>query len=247
MRYILNSEGYVEAVTFGGFITCNNNSCTEYAGSVPSGYETLEEWNDNANIRAYKIVDGNLVYDSDKDTELQTLWEIQEANNQSEIVGNKVTTIDSTSTDKQYPSAKAVYNAISEGGGGSGGDSIPTGSVIGYNGDTIPEGYEEVESPNIYSTEEIVIGYFVKSDGTKKPVYRMFKETNVTTTGNITLIETGSLDDIFDMTIYKKTTGNHEAFDMTKWWSVRSTGKITAVISSTGVYTCCITYTKTTD
>ena len=29
--------------------------------------------------------------------------------------------------------------------GGSGGDSLPTGSVIGYTGDTIPEGYEETE------------------------------------------------------------------------------------------------------
>lgn len=84
MRYILDSEGYVEAVTFSGFITCNNNSCTEYTGSIPSGYTSLEEWNDNANIRAYKIENGNLVYDSNKDAELQALWKEQEANNQSE-------------------------------------------------------------------------------------------------------------------------------------------------------------------
>ena len=121
MRYILNSEGYIEAVIFGGLLTCNNNDCTEYTGSIPSGYESLEEWNDNANIQAYKIEDGNLVYDSDKDAELQALWQEQEENNKSEIVGNKVTTIDSSSTDTQYPSAKAVYNAISESGGGSSG------------------------------------------------------------------------------------------------------------------------------
>lgn len=86
MRYILNSEGYIEAVAFGGFITCNNNSCTEYTGSIPSGYTSLEEWNDNANVRAYKIENGNLVYDSNRDTELQALWREQEANNQSVII-----------------------------------------------------------------------------------------------------------------------------------------------------------------
>ena len=82
MRYILDSEGYIEATTFGGFITCNNNTCTEYTGSVPSGYETLEEWNTNANIRAYKIENGNLVYDSDRDTALQELWQMESKNSQ---------------------------------------------------------------------------------------------------------------------------------------------------------------------
>lgn len=75
MRYILDSYGYVEEVTFGGYIICNNESCTEYTGKIPSGYDSLEEWNDNANIRAYKVVDGNLVYDADKDNELRALFE----------------------------------------------------------------------------------------------------------------------------------------------------------------------------
>ena len=104
-----------------------------------------------------------------------------------------------------------------------------------------------IDEMNRYSTNETIIGYFVKSDGTKKNVYRKFSETNVTANGNIKLIETGSFDDIFDLSIYKKTSGNHEPFDMTKWWSNRSTGQIMATISSTGVYTCCVTYTKTTD
>ena len=36
-------------------------------------------------------------------------------------------------------------------------DGILTGSVIGYNGATIPEGYEEVPNPNleIYSLQEV--------------------------------------------------------------------------------------------
>lgn len=83
MRYILDSYGYVEEVMFGGYIQCNNNGCTEYTGTVPSGYESLEEWHENANIRAYKVVDGNLVYDADKDNELQALFEREAEENRN--------------------------------------------------------------------------------------------------------------------------------------------------------------------
>lgn len=73
MRYILNNSGYVEEVS-NYEIVCNNNTCTEYTGTIPEGYETLEEWALNANVRAYKIVDGNLTYDSEEDTRLQNEW-----------------------------------------------------------------------------------------------------------------------------------------------------------------------------
>ena len=53
--------------------------------------------------------------------------------------------------------------------GGGGGDSLPTGSVIEYEGDTIPEGYEEVGSENDYSTEETFTGkYWING----KKIYR---------------------------------------------------------------------------
>ena len=44
---------------------------------------------------------------------------------------------------------------------------ILTGSIVAYDGDTIPEGYEEVDNPNVYSTEEKVIGEWFG-----KPLYR---------------------------------------------------------------------------
>ena len=37
---------------------------------------------------------------------------------------------------------------------------ILTGSIVAYDGDTIPEGYEEVDNPNIYSTEEYFTGKY---------------------------------------------------------------------------------------
>lgn len=77
MRYILNDSGFIEAVSFNNIMICNNKTCTEYTGTIPTGYESLAEWNENANINAYKIVDGNLVFDSDEDTRLQNLWATQ--------------------------------------------------------------------------------------------------------------------------------------------------------------------------
>ena len=38
-----------------------------------------------------------------------------------ELQSNKVTSISSSSTDTEYPSAKCVYDAIAAGGGGGGG------------------------------------------------------------------------------------------------------------------------------
>lgn len=67
MRYELDTNNYISNVFFG----CNSGTCTEYTGTVPEGYSSLVEWADKANIRAYKIVDGNLTYDEARDTELQ--------------------------------------------------------------------------------------------------------------------------------------------------------------------------------
>lgn len=81
MRYILDSFGYIEEVTFGGLIQCNDKSCTEYNGEIPDGYESLEDWQIKANIRAYKIVDNNLVYDENRDLELKSQFEIEAEEN----------------------------------------------------------------------------------------------------------------------------------------------------------------------
>lgn len=45
---------------------------------------------------------------------------------------------------------------------------VPAGAVIGFDGATVPAGYEEVDNPNNYSTTETKIGTWI--DG--KPIYR---------------------------------------------------------------------------
>lgn len=81
MRYDIDANNYITNVYF----NCNSGTCTEYTGSIPDGYTSIEEWASNSNILAYKIVDGNLVYDSAKDAELQEQWAREETNNISVI------------------------------------------------------------------------------------------------------------------------------------------------------------------
>lgn len=77
MRYILSDEGYIETISFDYQVECNNKSCTEYTGTVPEGYSSLAEWSEKAVIQAYKITDGNLTHDPDKETTLLSEWEKQ--------------------------------------------------------------------------------------------------------------------------------------------------------------------------
>ena len=44
---------------------------------------------------------------------------------------------------------------------GSGGEVLPVGTIVDYDGEEVPAGYEEVSDPNVYSTEEKVIGKWI--------------------------------------------------------------------------------------
>lgn len=64
MRYILDLDGYVHSVSFG----CYLDKCTEYTGTVPVGYNSLDAWATYACINAYYIdSDGNLAYDAERE------------------------------------------------------------------------------------------------------------------------------------------------------------------------------------
>ena len=83
MRYILNSSGYICNISFGADIYCDSGNCTGYTGEVPADYSTLEEWHDGEidKLNAWKIVDGNLVFDPNKYEELQAILKEEEENN----------------------------------------------------------------------------------------------------------------------------------------------------------------------
>lgn len=83
--------------------------------------------------------------------------------------------IDEENLNQMQDNIEEAVNKASQTGG------ILTGSIVAYDGDTIPEGYEEVDNPNVYSTEEKFTGkYWI--DG--KKIYR--KVINFTITSNQT-------------------------------------------------------------
>lgn len=116
-------------------------------------------------------------YSNDEKTKLEGIEEGAEANvkadwnsteGSSEILNkpNVIDNLESTSsTDilsaQQGKILKEKIEEASQTGG------ILTGSIVAYDGDTIPEGYEEVDNPNVYSAEEKVIGEWFG-----KPLYR---------------------------------------------------------------------------
>ena len=115
MMYILDDLGYIQEFS-SNHISCNNKSCTEYKGTIPSGYSSLEEWAINANIRAYKIVNGNLSYDETRDRELQEEYKqgianevvITSTNNAPDNTGNWVL-IDKEFTPEYIYSTDTTY------------------------------------------------------------------------------------------------------------------------------------------
>ena len=52
-------------------------------------------------------------------------------------------------------------------------DTLPVGTEVDYDGETVPTGWTEVADPNTYSTDEVRIGTWI--DG--KPLYRKVVET----------------------------------------------------------------------
>lgn len=80
-------------------------------------------------------------------------------------------------------------------------DSLPVGSVIEFDGNEVPVGYEEVEDVNIneYSTEEIVVGKWFG-----KPIYRKVVNFSKTSLQSLTYIPTG----ITNMECLVRATGS---------------------------------------
>lgn len=67
MRYIANSAGYLQEVSFGATIYCNGRGCTEYTGGVPDGYASLADWftKECETLYRWHIVKGELTLDPD--------------------------------------------------------------------------------------------------------------------------------------------------------------------------------------
>lgn len=118
MRYEIDESGYITNVYF----NCHSGTCTAYVlvedggkGTIPDGYETLEEWAENANIRAYKIVDGNLEFDANRDEILQTQYEKEHEDNRyvcHKEISNLTNLVKSDNADTYLTSTSILSNLI---------------------------------------------------------------------------------------------------------------------------------------
>ena len=81
-----------------------------------------------------------------------------------------------------YEKTDEIIKNLGNGGAQSSG-GIPTESIIGFEGNKIPEGFEEVENPNEYSTKEIKTNE-IWADG--KPIYQKVIPLNISHTADAT-------------------------------------------------------------
>lgn len=83
MRYIVDSNNYVTAISFGTEIEYADCVCTEYTGMVPSGWDTLEAWyfDEGDKLWRWQIIDGELTMDTSATAPEEGSWatpELQE-------------------------------------------------------------------------------------------------------------------------------------------------------------------------
>lgn len=91
MRYIVNAQNYVVAVSFGSEVVYNDCACTEYTGKVPSGYSTLEDWHESEGDKLWrwKIVSGSLTLDSTATAPEEGRWGVPKLQQKTNILPSK--------------------------------------------------------------------------------------------------------------------------------------------------------------
>lgn len=118
----LKNEGSIVSNIDGMTITRNENNAIQTIGVIDkNGEETsVKTWTGTKEE-----------YDALETKDASTLYYITDDYEEPEVKSNKVTDINSTNTDEEYPSAKAVYDAIQDVSGGGGDVPIATTEVAG--------------------------------------------------------------------------------------------------------------------
>lgn len=94
-------------------------------------------------------------------------------------------------------------------------DTLPVGTEVDYDGETVPSGWTEVTDPNTYSTDEVRIGTWI--DG--KPLYRITITGTLNTTNgawkDFPLFTANYIDNVVSMIGMIKIGSSNNAF-----WSI---------------------------
>lgn len=87
MRYIVNADNYITTISFGCQVECQDDGCTEYTGSVPEGYTSLEDWyaDEVEKLYRWQIVNGQLTLDSSAPAPADDYNHLADQNNPHEV------------------------------------------------------------------------------------------------------------------------------------------------------------------
>lgn len=115
MRYIINDKNYVTDISFGCPLVVNGAECTEYTGTVPSGYSSLEEWyrEEELTLWRWKIIEGNLTLDLTATAPEEGQWGVPDL--QSKTVSPKTTKQTVTPDDGFDGLSQVIVNEMSSG------------------------------------------------------------------------------------------------------------------------------------
>lgn len=66
MRFLVDYQKNLIAVSFGADFTCDGQTCQEYRGAVPAGYDSLEDWylKECEKLYRWQVLDGQLTINS---------------------------------------------------------------------------------------------------------------------------------------------------------------------------------------
>ena len=133
------------------------------------------------------------------------------------------------------------------------GDTLPIGTIVDYDGDTVPAGYEEVNS---YSTTEVKTGDTWIDD---KPIYRKVIQTTNVTFNGYTMLAIDNNTNLIKYEVYIRRNDNR--LDKYATGTTVENAMLVSSIRSTGIELwkdgafqtgfielyAIIEYTKTTD
>ena len=130
------------------------------------------------------------------------------------------------------------------------GDTLPIGTEVDYDGSVVPDGWEVVDDPNTYSTNETRIGTWI--DG--KPIYRKVVDFTISSTWQ----DVGTFSNVNFFTkiqLVRKTGGNAYPYyhDSDNYcYAYITTTKTKMIVASSSnengnAGSLIVEYTKTTD